>query len=61
MLLTADASRSVVRVWIPAVAGRGLVLVTRDRRGTSKPAEAALLRRHGRCPLWFAAGGVLSS
>lgn len=40
--------------WIPAVAGRGLIVVARDRRIRTKPAELALLRAHGLRVFWIA-------
>jgi hypothetical protein len=40
--------------WIPAVAARGLVVLSRDRRVRTKPAEIALLREHGLRVFWIA-------
>ena len=40
--------------WIPAVAGLGLVVVARDRRIRTKPAELALLRAHALRVFWLA-------
>jgi hypothetical protein len=48
-------------VWIPAVADRGLVVIARDRRIKSKPAELALLRRHGLRVFWIAGKRDLST
>lgn len=40
--------------WMPAVAARGLVVVARDRRIRTKPAELAALRAHGLRVFWIA-------
>ena len=40
--------------WIPAVAARDLVVLSRDRRVRTKPAEIALLREHGLRVFWIA-------
>lgn len=48
-------------VWIPAVAARGLVVIARDKRIRTKPAELALLREHGMRVLWIAGKRDLST
>jgi hypothetical protein len=40
--------------WIPEVAGRDLVLIARDKRIRTKPAELALLKAHGLRVFWIA-------
>lgn len=40
--------------WIPAVATRGLIVIARDRRIRTKPAELALLNEHGLRVFWIA-------
>ncbi len=40
--------------WIPAVASRELVVVARDRRISTKPAELRVLREHRLRVLWIA-------
>ena len=40
--------------WIPAVAARGLAVLSRDRRVRTKPAEIALLREHELRVFWIA-------
>jgi PIN like domain len=41
-------------VWMPEVAQRDLVVIARDRRIRTKPAELELLRRHGLRVFWIA-------
>jgi hypothetical protein len=48
-------------VWIPEVARRGLVVVARDRRIRTKPAEIALLRQHQLRVFWIAGKKDLSN
>lgn len=40
--------------WIPAVAERGLAVISRDRHIRTKPGELALLRQHGLRVFWIA-------
>lgn len=40
--------------WIPEVARRGLVVISRDRRIRTKPAELELLRQYGLRVFWIA-------
>lgn len=40
--------------WIPAVAQRGLAVISRDKRIRTKPAEVALLREHAMRVFWIA-------
>jgi hypothetical protein len=40
--------------WIPAVAGRGLIVIGRDKRIRTKPQEIALLREAGLRVFWIA-------
>lgn len=40
--------------WIPAVAARGLAVISRDRRIRTKPGELALLRQQGLRVFWIA-------
>jgi hypothetical protein len=40
--------------WIPTVAAAGLVVIGRDRRIRTKPAELALLRQHRLRVFWIA-------
>lgn len=39
--------------WIPVVAATGLVVIGRDKRIRTRPAEVALLRSHGLRYLWL--------
>ena len=47
--------------WIPAVADRGLVVISRDKRIRTKPAEVALLREHALRVFWLAGKRDLST
>ncbi|SBW22696.1 hypothetical protein FDG2_2995 [Candidatus Protofrankia californiensis] len=47
--------------WIPRVAVRGLIVISRDRRIRTKPAELALLREHRLRVLWIAGKKDLST
>jgi hypothetical protein len=47
--------------WIPAVAARGLVVISRDRRIRTKPAELAQLRAHSLRVFWIAGRRDLSN
>jgi hypothetical protein len=47
--------------WIPAVAGRGLVVLGRDRRIRTRPGELALLREHALRVFWIAGKRDLSN
>jgi hypothetical protein len=47
--------------WIPCVAARGLIVISRDRRIRTKPAELALLREHRLRVLWIAGKRDLST
>ncbi len=40
-------------VWIPAVATRGLVVIARDKRIRTKPAELLAMRQHGLRVFWI--------
>jgi len=40
--------------WMPVVAARGLVVISRDRHIRTKPAELAALREHGLRAFWIA-------
>lgn len=40
--------------WMPAIAARGLIVVSRDRHIRSKPAELAMLREQGLRVFWIA-------
>jgi hypothetical protein len=40
--------------WMPEVAKRDLIVIARDRRIRTKPAELALLREHGLRIFWIA-------
>jgi hypothetical protein len=48
-------------VWMPEVARRGLVVIGRDKRIRSKPAELAILRAHGLRIFWLAGKRDLST
>lgn len=48
-------------VWIPAVATRDLIVIARDRKLRTKPAELALLRAHGLRVFWIAGKHDLST
>jgi len=41
-------------VWIPAIAGRDLTVIARDKRIRTKPGELELLREHGLRVFWIA-------
>lgn len=41
--------------WMPVVGRRGLVVVTRDRRIRTRPAEQAIYREHGIRSVWIGA------
>jgi len=47
--------------WIPEVAKRDVVVIARDRRIRTKPAELALLRDHGLRVFWIAGKKDLST
>jgi hypothetical protein len=47
--------------WIPAVAARGLVVIARDKRIRTKPAELAALKRSGLRVFWIAGKKDLST
>jgi hypothetical protein len=47
--------------WIPAVAVRGLVVLSRDKRIRTKPAELATYREHGLRAFWLASKRDLST
>lgn len=47
--------------WIPAIAKRQLIVVARDRRIRTKPAELLALRQHGLRVFWIAGKKELSN
>ena len=47
--------------WMPAVAARDLIVIARDRRIRTKPAELALLRQNGLRVFWLAGKKDLST
>lgn len=47
--------------WIPAVAGKGLAVIARDKRIRTKPAELAALRAGGLRVFWIAGRRDLST
>ena len=48
-------------VWMPVVAGLGLVVISRDKRIRTKPAEIAAFRTAGLRVLWIAGKKDLSN
>jgi PIN like domain len=46
---------------MPEVAARGLAIIARDKRIRTKPAELALLRKHGLRVFWIAGKKDLST
>ena len=47
--------------WMPVIADRNLVVIARDKRIRTKPAELALLREHGLRVFWIAGKRDLST
>jgi hypothetical protein len=47
--------------WMPAIATKGLIVVARDKRIRTKPAELELLRQHGLRVFWIAGTKDLST
>ena len=41
--------------WMPVVCSRGLIVITRDKRIRSRPAELSVYLEHGICSVWIGA------
>jgi hypothetical protein len=48
-------------IWMPEVASRDLIVIARDRRIRTKPAELELLRQHGLRVFWISGKKDLST